>query len=152
MFEIALAGPNAPREQIAAAGWRIADPLEVTATPWTYLEYIAQSRGEFSVAVNLEVKARSGWFSDRTAVYLASGKPAIVQDTGFSEIIPCGEGLFTFKHVEEVIGAVEAIERDYPRHCNAARRIAEEYFDSDKVLGALLGQCGLPVPKPDCRK
>jgi hypothetical protein len=138
LFEIALAGDSAPRERIAAAGWRIADPREVTATIWTYRDYIAQSRGEFSVAVNLEVKSRSGWFSDRTAAYLASGKPAIVQDTGFSESLPCGEGLLAFRTPDEAAAAVAAVNRDYERHCKAARRIAEEFFDSDKVLGGLL--------------
>src|SRR5581483_1881389 len=138
VFEIALAGATAPREQITAAGWRIADTREITATPWTYRDYIAQSRGEFSVAVNLEVKTRSGWFSDRTAAYLASGKPVIVQDTGFSELLPCGAGLFAFQTIDDAAAAVETIAADYQRHCEAARNIAEEYFDSDKVLGAIL--------------
>jgi hypothetical protein len=138
VFEIALAGDAAPREKMAAAGWRIADPRDVTATIWSYRDYIAQSRGEFSVAVNLEVKSRSGWFSDRTAAYLASGKPVIVQDTGFSESLPCGEGLFAFTTIDDAAKAVEAINRDYAGQCKAARAVAEEYFDSDKVLGAVL--------------
>jgi len=141
IFEIALAGDSAPREQIAAAGWRIADPREVTATIWTYRDYIAQSRGEFSVAVNLEVKSRSGWFSDRTAAYLASGKPAIVQDTGFSESLPCGEGLLAFNTLDEAAIAVETVNGNYARHCKAARHVAETCFDSDKVLRALLDRC-----------
>jgi glycosyltransferase involved in cell wall biosynthesis len=111
----------------------------------TYLDYIGNSRGEFSVAKEGYVKTRSGWFSERTASYLASGKPAIVQDTGFSGIIPCGEGLFAFKNAEDVLLAVDAIEKEYKRHCLAARRVAEEYFNSDKILGALLRQCGLPA-------
>jgi hypothetical protein len=138
IFEIALAGASAPRAQITAAGWRIADTREITATPWTYRDYIGQSRGEFSVAVNLEVKTRSGWFSDRTAAYLASGKPVIVQETGFSELLPCGAGLFAFETVDDAAAAVEVIAADYKLHCEAARHIAEEYFDSDKVLGAIL--------------
>jgi glycosyltransferase involved in cell wall biosynthesis len=141
IFEIALAGDSAPRARIAAAGWRIADPREVTATIWTYRDYIAQSRGEFSVAVNLEVKSRSGWFSDRTAAYLASGKPAIVQDTGFSESLPCGEGLLAFNTPDEAIAAVNAVNRNYEGHCRAARYVAEEFFDSDKVLQGLLTRC-----------
>ena len=76
----------------------MADAAAVTATPWTYRDYIAQSRGEFSVAVNLEVKSRSGWFSDRTAAYLASGKPAVVQDTGFSEDLPLRRGTVRVPH------------------------------------------------------
>jgi len=145
IFEIALAGKTAPREKIAAAGWHIIEPRSVTGTVDAYREYIAQSRGEFSVAVNLEVKARSGWFSDRTQAYLATGKPAIVQETGLSEIIPCGEGLFAFCTADDVAVAVEEISRDYQHHCKAARRIAEEYCDARKVLGAMLRQCDLPV-------
>jgi hypothetical protein len=143
VFEIALGGASAPLEKIASAGWRLADPRRITATPWSYCEYIAQSRGEFSVAVNLEVKARTGWFSDRTAAYLASGKPVIVQDTGFSEYLPCGEGLFAFSTIEEAEHAVRTIAADYPRHCAAARSIAETYFSSDVVIGGILKDCGL---------
>ena len=87
------------------------DAATVTASPWTYRDYIARSRGEFSVAVNLEVKSRSGWFSDRTAAYLASGRPAVVQDTGFSEDLPTGEGLFAFRTVDDAAAAIEAIAR-----------------------------------------
>jgi len=138
VFEIALGGVDAPREKIAEAGWRISDPLKITENPWTYRDYIAQSRGEFSVAVNLEVKTRSGWFSERTAAYLASGKPVVVQDTGFSENLPTGKGLFAFQDMNDVIAAIEIINNDYRQHCKAARQIAEEYFDSRKVLTELL--------------
>jgi len=137
-FEIALAG-KAPREEIAARGWQLVWAGEVTETPWTYRDYIAHSRGEFSVAVNLEVKSRSGWFSDRTAAYLASGKPAIVQDTGFSEQLPCGKGLMPFSTVDDAAAAVEEVNHDYGRHCTAARLLAEEYFDARRVVGEVLG-------------
>jgi hypothetical protein len=110
----------------------------VTATPWTYRNYIADSLGEFSVAVNLEVKARSGWFSDRTAAYLATGRPAIVQDTGFSDELPCGVGLFAFSDVEGAVIAVQSVIEHHPFHCAAARRIAEKYFDSDLVISDVL--------------
>jgi hypothetical protein len=106
-----------------------------------YLNYIGQSRGEFGVAKNTYVKTRSGWFSDRTTHYLALGKPAIVQDTGFS--VPTGEGLFAFKTADDVMAAVEAIDKDYKRQCRAARRIAEVYFAAEKVVGKLLRDCGL---------
>ena len=145
IFEIALAGPNPPRAEIAAAGWQIVAPLRVTATVDAYREYLGQSRGEFSVAVNLEVKSRSGWFSDRSAAYLATGKPVVVQDTGFSEILPCGEGLFAFRTEDDAVAAIGQINADYPRHCRAARAIAEQYFDSDRVLGEMLRACNLPV-------
>jgi hypothetical protein len=136
-LEIALGG-SAPYDAIAAAGWRLADAAAVTATPWTYRDYIAQSRGEFSVAVNLEVKTRSGWFSDRTAAYLATGKPAVVQDTGFSDDLPCGEGLFAFSTLDEAIAAIDEVGRDYQRHCQAARRIAERYLDASRVIGRIV--------------
>jgi hypothetical protein len=136
-LEIALGGP-APYDRIRELGWQIADAATVTTTPWTYRDYIARSRGEFSVAVNLEVKSRSGWFSDRTAAYLASGKPAVVQDTGFSEDLPTGEGLFAFHTLREAAEAIEIIGRDYNRHCRAARRIAEEHLDATKILRRVL--------------
>lgn len=149
MFEIALAGASAPRERIAAAGWRLADTRTITATPWTYRDYIAQSRGEFSVAVNLEVKTRSGWFSDRTAAYLASGKPVVVQETGFSESLPTGAGLFAFQTIDDAAEMLRTINADYARHCAAARQIAEEYFAAEKVIGEILTACDLPVGKED---
>jgi hypothetical protein len=144
-FEVALGGPNVPAQKLREAGWVVTDALKATENVEAYLDFIGRSRGEFSVAKEGYVKTRCGWFSDRTASYLATGKPAIVQDTGFSEIIPCGEGLFAFRSADDVVTAIEAIAKDYRRHCRAARRIAEEYFDSDKVLGALLRQCDLPV-------
>jgi hypothetical protein len=137
-LEIALGG-KAPADRIAAAGWHITDAVAVSQSPWTYRDYIARSRGEFSVAVNLEVKTRSGWFSDRTAAYLASGKPAVVQETGFSDDLPCGEGLFAFRTLDDAVAAIEEIERDYHRHCLAARRIAEEHLDARRVIGRMLG-------------
>jgi hypothetical protein len=136
-LEIALGG-KAPYDKIAAAGWRLAAAADVTATVSTYRDYIARSRGEFSVAVNLEVKTRSGWFSDRTAAYLATGKPAVVQDTGFSEDLPCGEGLFAFRTIDDAAAAIEEIGRDYERHCRAARRIAEEHLDARRIIGRIL--------------
>jgi hypothetical protein len=144
-FEIALAGATAPRQRIEAAGWHVVDPKAVTATPWTYRDYIAGSRGEFSVAVNLEVKSKSGWFSDRTAAYLACGKPAVVQDTGFSEELPCGEGLFAFEGIDDAVAAIAAINREYGRHCKAARRVAETWFDADRILRGLLEECDVGV-------
>ncbi len=138
-LEIALGG-KAPFAAIRSAGWRIADAAAVTATPWTYRDYIGQSRGEFSVAVNLEVKSRSGWFSDRTAAYLASGKPVVVQDTGFSEDLPTGEGLMAFTTEDEAAAALEEVGRDYPRHCRAARRIAEEHLDATRIVSRVVGR------------
>jgi glycosyltransferase involved in cell wall biosynthesis len=146
VFEIALGGVGAPAQQLEEAGWIITEALAATWSVDAYLDYLGNSRGEFSVAKDGYVKTRCGWFSDRTVAYLASGKPVIVQDTGFSEFLPCGEGLFAFRTEDDVMGAVEEIGKNYERNCRAARRIAEEYFDSDKVLRAILQACNLTVP------
>ncbi len=142
-FELALAGPDAPTDRLRTAGWEVTAALPATIDVEAYLDYIGRSRGEFAVAKDAYVTTRSGWFSDRTANYLAMGKPAVVQDTGFSESLPCGEGLFAFKDADDIAVAVETINRDYKRHCLAARRVAEEYFGSDRVIGKLLRDCGL---------
>jgi hypothetical protein len=140
VLELALAGKDAPMEKLRAAGWVLTDPLRATATVERYIEYIGQSRGEFSVAKNGYVKSRSGWFSERTAKYLAMGKPCIVQDTGFSDWIDCGEGLCAFDHADDIVMALDAIESNYRHHCAAARAVAERYFDSRKILGELVHQ------------
>jgi len=145
-FEIALAGGTEARGQLTAAGWRTRDALAVTGSVAGYRQFIAQSRGEFSVAKNIYVATRSGWFSDRSASYLAAGKPVILQETGFSKFLPVGHGLFAVTDLAEAAAAVATINADYPRHCRAARRIAEEYFAAGKVLGALLRECGVAAP------
>jgi len=147
VLEIALGGVNAPVQLLRDSGWTVTEALAVTLSVEAYLDYIGRSRGECSVAKEAYVKTRCGWFSDRTVAYLASGKPAIVQDTGFSDVLPCGEGLFAFQTADDVVNAVETIGTDYERHCRAARRIAREYFDSDKVLRTMLQTCGLPIPR-----
>jgi hypothetical protein len=108
-----------------------------------FRSYVQQSGAEFSPAQGMYVETNSGWFSDRTVRYLASGKPALVQDTGFSRNIPVGEGLLAFRSVEEAVIGAKAIARDYRRHCQAARRIAEQYFDSDCILADLLDEIGV---------
>jgi hypothetical protein len=145
IFGIALAGPGAPAAKLRQAGWMVTEALQATWNVEAYLDYVGQSRGEFSVAKEGYVKTRCGWFSERTATYLASGKPVIVQDTGFSELIPCGEGVFAFKTADDIIAAIAIIQKDYTRHCRAARRVAEEHFAARKVLGDMLRQCDLPV-------
>lgn len=145
VFELALAGGHDAKARLEQAGWVISDSHAATRNLEAYLDFIGRSRGEFSVAKNVYVATRSGWFSERTLAYLADGKPAIVQDTGWSDIIPTGEGVFAFCTADDIASAVEAIAKDYRHHCKAARKIAEEYFNSDKVFGALLRQCDLPV-------
>jgi hypothetical protein len=140
-LEVALSGP-APRDRLAAHGWRIRDGFEVSADPWVYRDYLASSLGEWSVAKNAYARSRSGWFSCRTACYLALGVPAVVQDTGFSRFIPTGEGLFAFDTVEEACEGVARLAADPDRHAAAARRLAEQFFHSDEVLTRLLDQAG----------
>ena len=119
-------------------GWRLVDPRAVAASPDDFRAYVQGSAAEFSVAQGLYVDTACGWFSDRTTRYLASGKPALVQDTGFSRNLPTGKGLIAFRTLDDAVAGAESIVRDYETHAAAARAIAEEYFDSDKVLGRLL--------------
>jgi hypothetical protein len=124
-------------------GWHLVAGSEFSRDPWPYRDYIRQSRGEFTVARDLNVRLRSGWFSERSACYLAAGRPVITQDTGFGTVLPTGEGLFAFNSMDEILAAFEAVQGDYARHSHAALAIAEEYFRADKVLGALLSDLGM---------
>jgi hypothetical protein len=110
------------------------DGPRATLTPSGYQDFIAASRGEFSVAKHVYVAMRTGWFSERSACYLAAGRPVVVQDTGFSQVFPTGEGLLTFTNLEEAAASLEKVEANYERHARAARAVAEEYFESDRVL------------------
>jgi hypothetical protein len=138
-LELALSGP-APFDRLRAYGWRLVDAYEMSGDPWVYRKYLAGSIGEWSVAKNAYVASRSGWFSCRTACYLALGVPAIVQDTGFGGAIPKGEGVLAYSTPEEAADAIEQLTSDPERHAGAACAIAEEYFDSDKVLTRLVDE------------
>jgi hypothetical protein len=122
--------------------WFVRDPYLYAGALESYGEFIRFSRAEFSVAKSGYVKSRCGWVSDRTACYLASGKPAVVQSTGFERRLPTGSGLLTFHTVEEAVEALAAVEQDYLSQAGAARELAEEHFDSDRVLGSLLERAG----------
>jgi hypothetical protein len=140
-FELALDIHSADASDIdllAQGGWRIVDPTAAAGDPWSYREYIRRSAAEFLVAKNIYVETRSGWFSDRSLCYLASGRPVLAQDTGLGERYPVGDGLVTFTTLEQAAEGTERIARDYERHARAARNLAEECFDSDKVLHSLL--------------
>src|SRR3712207_421699 len=126
-----------------ANGWSLVDPSVVAGDPRTYQAYIQGSKAEFMVAKNMYVQARSGWVSDRSICYLASGKPVLAQDTGLQGLYPTGEGLLLFATLDEALVGVEEISRDYARHTRAARDLAENYFDSDKVLSALLSKLSI---------
>jgi hypothetical protein len=145
-FEIALdihPADGGDRDALLRHGWRIVEPRKVVPDPRAFRWYVQTSGAEFSVAQGIYVETHSGWVSDRTVRYLASGKPALVQDTGFSRNYPVGEGLVAFNTLEEAIAGAERIRRDYSAHCAAARAIAETYFDSNIVLSQLLDEAGV---------
>lgn len=129
-------------DALHANGWRLLDPYRVAGTPQDYRAFIQGSRGELGIAKSGYVVSHCGWFSDRSACYLASGRPVIAQETGFSRFLPTGEGLFAWEDLDSALAAIEALPRDYDRHRQAARCLAEEYFDSDRVLGRLLDEVG----------
>lgn len=145
-FLLALAiHPDEARDLTALRtnGWQLTDPARVADSPWRYREFIQDSKAEFGLAKLGYATARCGWFSDRSVCYLASGRPVIAQETGFSRFLPTGEGLLAFETAEEVLEGIEALRRDYPSQCRAARALAETRFDSDKVLTRLLEQLGV---------
>ncbi|MBX3024457.1 glycosyltransferase family 1 protein [bacterium] len=136
-FELAVGG-EPPRDLLAAHGWRVVDAWSRSTTMDVYQAYLRASRGEWSVAKQVYVALRSGWFSTRSAAYLACGRPVVAQDTGWSARYASGEGLFAFTTLDEAVAAVAAIEADYPRHAAAARAVAERELDSRRVLARLL--------------
>jgi glycosyltransferase involved in cell wall biosynthesis len=142
-FELAVGGASPPIDRWRSLGWSVIDSHGVSQTMKQYRQYIQSSRGEFSVAKNVYVATRSGWSSCRSVCYLASGRPVVVQDTGFSEVIPSGEGLLTFSNIEQAVEAVRTVESNYQQHQEMARRIANEFFDSDVVLKRILNDVGL---------
>ena len=141
-LRLAVGGP-APRDRLEAHGWRIADPLKASGTLEAYSEFIAGSYADLGISKHAYVASRSGWFSDRSLCYLASGRPVIHQDTGFTDWLPTGEGVLAFSTLEEAAGALELLDEDYPRHVGAARTIAEEYFEAQTVIARMLDEAGL---------
>jgi GT2 family glycosyltransferase len=145
-FELALSRcEDADRQMLESHGWRVRDSLGFSRDLDQYREYIAASHGEFTVAKDQNVRLRSGWFSDRSATYLAAGKPVITQETGFSNIFPTGDGLFSFTTLAEVEQAVATINSNYEHHSRSASTLAHEYFDSGVVLKRLLSDIGFGV-------
>src|SRR6185369_2771463 len=126
----------ADQELLEAHGWRVRPALDLT--PSSYRDYITESTAEFTVAKDQNIRFATGWFSDRSASYLAAGRPVITQDTGFGAVLPTGEGLFAFNSMDEILKAFEAINSDYVRHSTAAFEIAQTYFRAETVLSRLL--------------
>jgi len=140
---LAIDDDDPDRERLREAGWRLEDP-ETVATPELYRAYVAGSLGEFSCAKGGYVGTHSGWFSDRSACYLAAGRPVVLQATGFEDILPTGEGAFAVRDVDEAAAAMVEIRGDYGRHSRAARRLAEEFFDAERLMAHMLREAGLP--------
>jgi glycosyltransferase involved in cell wall biosynthesis len=126
------------RELLRGCGWKVVDPHEVTGSPSSYQRYIANSRAEILCPKPIYRELKTGWFSDRSVCYLASGRPVIAEETGFSERIPTGNGLLAFHNIEEAAAAVTDIDSNYSRHSRAARELAEEFFDYRRCLDAML--------------
>jgi hypothetical protein len=137
-MEIAVAGKHAPRQGLTDAGWAVRDAHAVTFSFDSFTDYIRRSRGEFSVCKHVFVATNSGWFSDRSAAYLASGRPVVMQDTGFSAHLPCGEGLVAVVTADEAAHAIDEITRDYERHSKKAREVAGDCLEAGKVLDRFL--------------
>jgi hypothetical protein len=145
-FEIALDIHPGDERDLAALrehGWSVVDPRRVAGDPDALRSYVQGSGAEFSAAQGMYVDTACGWFSDRTVRYLASGKPAVVQETGFSRLLPVGTGLIGFRTLDEAVDAVAEVDARYTEHAAAARRIAEEHFDSQRVLPRFCEQAGI---------
>lgn len=144
-FEVAMDVASVPGDLpvLRAHGWSVADPRAVSADPFRYRDYLRASRGEFTVAKDMNIRLRSGWFSDRAVCYLAAARPAVEQDTGFGDVLPTGPGLHAFRTVEEAAEAIRSIEADYARASAHAVAVARECFAAERVVGALLRLAGV---------
>jgi hypothetical protein len=142
-FELAATVDDNVKKLLHDHSWQQRSSLDISRDIDGYRSYIQQSRGEFTVARDQYVRPNTGWFSDRSACYLAAGRPVITQETGFSKYLPTGNGLFEFRTMDDILRAVDAIESDYEGNCRAAREVATEYFAAEKVVGSLMERAGL---------
>jgi hypothetical protein len=139
--ELMLKNPGwTPHELLARCGWSVVDAIGVGSNVESYRQYIQSSKAEWSIAKSGYVRGNAGWFSNRSATYLAAGRPVIVQDTGFAPVLPVEEGILSFRNLEEAVTAIQDVESNYTKHSRAAEAIAAAYFDSDKVLSRLIDQ------------
>jgi hypothetical protein len=142
-YLLAASGRRVPRDALARVGWRIESPLHRTATADDLARFIAGSRADIGVAKHAYVASRSGWFSDRSTCFLASGRPVLHQDTGYTDWLPAEAGVIPFSDVESLAEALDRVDRDYDLHARAARRVAEEHFEAREVLGGMLATAGV---------
>ena len=144
IFELALSSyTDADKNMLEDQGWRVVHAMDISTDLDAYRNYLQQSRGEFTVAKDQNVRLRSGWFSERSAQYLAAGRPVITQETGFCNALPTGRGLFGYSTMDDILSAVDAVNSDYELHCRAAAEIAREYFNYDVVLKQLMVDMGI---------
>ena len=141
-IRLAIAG-KPPTDLLAEHGWELTDALEATIDAEAYRRFIQASKAELGFAKAMYVETRSGWFSDRTQCYLASGRPALVRETGFSDLLPVSEGLLSFEDAEDILEGIERIAAEYELHCRRAREVAEEHFAGQTVLRSLLQTAGM---------
>jgi len=143
-FELAMDVERVPEDRwlLTARGWEVRPPLSISMDPSLYRRYIQASKGEFSAAKDMNVRLRSGWFSDRSVCYLAAGRPVVMQDTGFGDVVPTGRGLFAVRGLEDAVEALSEIAADYAAHAGAARAIACESFEATRVLRPMLEAAG----------
>ena len=140
LFELAI---NGPQDMLRQHGWNTVDAMKVSRTPWEYRQFVQGSKAEFGVAKHAYVTNRTGWFSDRTECFLASGRPALVQDTGWTAHLPHGEGLLAFTTLDDAVAGIDRINGDYDRHARSAEEIAREHFGAARVLSRLIEEaCG----------
>ena len=143
-FELATNIKDAKtRAKFLHNGWRFHSPLQLSVDYWLYRDYVRRSKGEFTVAKDQYVRLNTGWFSDRSACYLAAGRPVIIQQSGFTQHYGNDGGLFAFSSIKEIVDAVKAINADYAKHSRAAREVAREVFEAEKVLASLLDRAGV---------
>jgi len=143
-FELTLGGLTSPTQRLLDAGWLLRDPIATTRDPWVYQEYMHLSKAEFSVAKHGYVVSGSGWFSERSCGYLASGRPVVTQDTGFSRFLPVGDGLLAWSAPDDALAAIAEVDARYEHHCRAARELVEACFDARAVLARLLDAVASP--------
>jgi hypothetical protein len=131
------------RAKFVRNGWRLHCPRQLSVDYKLYRDYIRRSRGEFTVAKDQYVRLNTGWFSDRTACYLAAGRPVIIQETGFTRNYGRYAGLLSFRSLDEIVDAVKTINADYAKHSRAARALAREFFEAENVVKSILDRAGI---------
>jgi len=142
-FEVAVDTDVDTSRRLGEMGWSQSSAADASTDVARYRAYITRSRAEFTVARDQYVRPWTGWFSDRSACYLAAGRPVVTQETGFSRVLPTGDGIFPFRTMDDVLAAIDAIETDYLHHCRAAQAIAAEHFSAESVLASLMERARL---------